>query len=68
MSNQLVCDKCLQTIDPTKPYFTLAVTKMQIQSGGATGVAQVVGETKNYDFHDNHLPKIIDAAPASVPK
>jgi hypothetical protein len=63
MSNQLVCDKCEKPIDQTEPYFTLTVAqvKAQLDEGGAlTGGTEVVEPAKTYDYHANHLPKILN--------
>jgi hypothetical protein len=78
VSNQLVCDKCGQPIDQSKPYFSLTITKMQIPptptSGAPTsaitpGVLTTVEAPKTYDFHDNHVPKVLDTTtPANTPK
>lgn len=68
MSNQLICDKCQKSIVPPEPYFTLLVTKVKGQiddSGDPTGGAEVVEPTKAYDYHENHLPKILDNAPGN---
>jgi hypothetical protein len=62
MSNQLVCDKCEKPIDQEQPYFTLTVVqvKAQVDEGGAaTGGTEVVEPAKTYDYHANHLPKIL---------
>jgi hypothetical protein len=82
LSHQLVCDKCGQAIDQSKPYFSVTITKMQIPPAPVSGtpaapvtpgVLTAVEATKTYDFHDNHAPKIIDApatpaTPANTPK
>lgn len=64
MSNQLVCDKCEKPIDQTQPYFTLTVVKVKAQvdseTNESTGGTEVVEAAKTYDYHGNHLPKILN--------
>lgn len=69
MSNQLVCDKCQKAIDTSQPYYTLTLTKVSVKSAtpSSPGVTTTVEPTKSYDFHENHVPKVIDPVTPAPP-
>jgi hypothetical protein len=59
MSNQVVCDDCGNVIDTTQPYFVVTGVKQQM----VDGVPTVVEAAVTVDFHVDHLPWELPAAP-----